>query len=128
PPAVCPGPNLAYFSGRSFSLKEMVDHIYGRTNLLNNLYRPNMFMSELKMYIDYLDLEIRESLKSMNDQRIKYFNDFKSNLTNGISYYEGLMPKMIEQSRDYLDNMKNDLKQCQDDLDALISRYTDVFA
>jgi hypothetical protein len=30
---ICPGPNLAYFSD-TFSLKQMVDHIYGRLNVL----------------------------------------------------------------------------------------------
>ena len=33
---ICPGPNLVYFSG-IFSLKQMVDHIYGRINLLNDV-------------------------------------------------------------------------------------------
>ena len=33
---ICPGPNLAYFSG-VFSLRQMVDHIYGRVNVLNKL-------------------------------------------------------------------------------------------
>src|ERR1019366_6549314 len=52
--AICPGPNLAYFSG-IFSLKEMVDHIYGRINILNAVKRSNMFVNELKMYVDYLE-------------------------------------------------------------------------
>lgn len=51
--AICPGPNLAYFSD-SFSLKQMVDHIYGRINILNTLRRPNMFVNELVLYVDYL--------------------------------------------------------------------------
>jgi hypothetical protein len=44
----CPGPNLAYFSKIS-TLKEMVDHIYGRINLLDNRPRPHMFLKELGM-------------------------------------------------------------------------------
>ena len=51
--SICPGPNLAYFSGK-YSLKEMVDHIYGRTNVMERTDRPNFFVKELKMYIDYL--------------------------------------------------------------------------
>lgn len=46
--AVCPGPNLAYFS-KIVTLKEMVDHIYGRCNLLNETPRPHMFIKELRM-------------------------------------------------------------------------------
>src|SRR5690606_2418775 len=49
--SLCPGPNLAYFSG-TFSLREMVDHIYGRANLLNQLKRPHVFINELQIYLD----------------------------------------------------------------------------
>src|SRR5690606_1599029 len=31
---ICPGPNLVYFSG-VISLKDMVNHIYGKVNVLN---------------------------------------------------------------------------------------------
>ncbi|GAB3819099.1 hypothetical protein GCM10028895_17060 [Pontibacter rugosus] len=50
--SICPGPNLAYFSG-IYKLQEMVSHIYGRINVLHSGYRPHMFINELKMYIDY---------------------------------------------------------------------------
>ena len=59
--AVCPGPNLAYFS-KIATLKEMTDHIYGRINLLNDTPRPNMFIKELGMYVDYLKKDITKSL------------------------------------------------------------------
>ena len=52
--AVCPGPNIAYFS-KIVTLKEMADHIYGRTNLVTDPNRPNMFIKELGLYVDYLD-------------------------------------------------------------------------
>jgi len=55
--SICPGPNLAYFSG-IYSLKEMVDHIYGRTNVMERTDRPNLFVKELKMYIEYLSTKI----------------------------------------------------------------------
>src|SRR5690606_7715743 len=31
---ICPGPNIAYFS-KVVSLKEMADHIYGRTSIID---------------------------------------------------------------------------------------------
>src|SRR5690606_450705 len=49
--SVCPGPNMAYFS-QIVSLKKMVDHIYGRMNLIVRNDRPHMFVKELSMYID----------------------------------------------------------------------------
>lgn len=36
---ICPGPNLAWFS-RTYSLEELVGHIYGKTDLLAGLKRP----------------------------------------------------------------------------------------
>lgn len=84
--AICPGPNLAYFSG-IFSLKEMVDHIYGRRNILNSLYRPHMFINELKLYVDYLKREVEDALKNNNQKRKASLLNFKANLLQGIAYY-----------------------------------------
>ena len=80
--AVCPGPNLAYFS-KIATLKEMTDHIYGRISLLNDTPRPNMFIKELGMYLDYLRKDINKSLDAMSEQKIKYFTEFKNNLFRG---------------------------------------------
>jgi len=96
--SLCPGPNLAYFSKES-SLHEMVDHIYGRENVLNDTYRPHMFVKELGMYIDYLNKEIiEEPLQSLNAKRVKYFVGFKANLNSGIEYYENLLSEMKHES------------------------------
>ncbi len=96
--AICPGPNLAYFSG-VYTLKEMVDHIYGRNNILNSLKRPHVFINELKIYVDYLKKEVETSLKSITEKQKSYFSSFKQNLLNGIEYYSALIPdlKMIDE-------------------------------
>jgi hypothetical protein len=52
--AICPGPNLAFFS-RISSLEEMVGHIYGRVHGLVAHDRPSMFVNELRLYVHYLD-------------------------------------------------------------------------
>jgi len=88
---ICPGPNLAYFSG-VYSLKEMVNHIYGRINLNNALERPHMFVNELQLYIDYLKKQISESSLMVSDKQRKYFEKFKGNLQTGIEYYKSLLP------------------------------------
>lgn len=51
---ICPGPNIAWFK-RSYSLDEMVDHIYGRGESLLSEDRPHMFAKELVMYVDYIN-------------------------------------------------------------------------
>lgn len=42
--SICPGPNLPTFSG-TYSLKNMVDHIYGRTNVMERT-GPAKFICE----------------------------------------------------------------------------------
>nr|WP_319570845.1 hypothetical protein [uncultured Draconibacterium sp.] len=87
---VCPGPNLAYFSKIS-SLKEMVDHIYGRINLLDKGYRPHMFLKELSMYLDIFKERIEAFQKTPEDVKEKRnLVKFKKNLMAGIDYYKNL--------------------------------------
>ncbi len=85
---VCPGPNMAYFS-KEVSLKDMMHHIYGTKNLENHENRPNMFVKELELYVTYLTNQINDSL-AITAQQIKKWETFKTNLTNGISYYKSL--------------------------------------
>lgn len=85
--AICPGPNLAYFSG-IFSLSDMVNHIYGRKNILNALPRPHMFINELYLYVGYLKQAVKEI--NIDTKRSKYLATFKKNLLNGIEYYNNL--------------------------------------
>lgn len=56
--AICPGPNIAWFD-RTYTLDEMVDHIYGRRESLVPAHRPHMFAKELVMYVDYLEERLR---------------------------------------------------------------------
>jgi len=93
PVTICPGPNLAYFSG-IFSLHQMVDHIYGRINLLNQTYRPHMFINELKMYVDYWFNLTKEQVEPVTDKQQKYIQTFRANLLQGIAYYQQLVPKI----------------------------------
>ena len=106
--SVCPGPNMAYFSKKT-TLQEMVDHIYGRTNLLNDTYRPHMFIKELGMYIDYLKKEMDESIESLNTKKVKYFEKFRNNLLSGIEYYESFINEMKEETDQFKRKFKEEL-------------------
>lgn len=108
--SVCPGPNMAYFSKKS-SLTQMVNHIYGRINILNDTYRPNLFVKELGMYIDYLKNEIHESVDAINERKVKYFEEFKDNLLSGIEYYKSLTAEMKEESEIYKNKMLEELQK-----------------
>ena len=86
---ICPGPNLAYFD-KEISLANMVKHIYGNANVMTDENRPNVFIKELKMYVDYLRNEISEYTNELSAGQIKKWNLFKTNLLAGIEYYEDL--------------------------------------
>lgn len=87
---ICPGPNIANFS-EIVSLQTMTDHIYGRTNILANNYRPHMFITELNLYINYLKEQLENDFRDKQlAERKKYYVSFFKNLEAGISYYHRL--------------------------------------
>ncbi|QOW10541.1 hypothetical protein Q73A0000_09240 [Kaistella flava (ex Peng et al. 2021)] len=86
---VCPGPNLAYFD-EEVSLANMVKHIYGNENVMHQNDRPNIFVNELKMYVEYLKNEIEEFSESFTNAQTKKWKTFRNNLIEGINYYETL--------------------------------------
>ena len=98
----------------------MVGHIYGKNNVLDeDINRQNMFLNEAKMYIDYYAKEIKKSLTDMTDKRLKYFNEFRQNMLDGIEYYKAMVPKMIRESQVYK-------VQAQAELAALKSRIDEI--
>ena len=107
---ICPGPNLAYFSG-VFSLNQMVDHIYGRADILNDRYRKNMFLNELQLYKDNLLRTIADGVANMGAKQEKYCQGFKSNLLEGIAYYTGLLPNLVRESEPYRRRMAEELQE-----------------
>ena len=113
--AICPGPNIAYFSGK-FSLDEMVSHIYGKLNLLNDNDRPNLFVNELNLYVEYLKKDINKHLQDMSDKKAKYVSKFKEQLQVGIDYYKQLVPKITNQTEVYRKKMLNELKEIEEQL------------
>ncbi|WP_347924264.1 hypothetical protein [Pontimicrobium sp. SW4] len=87
--SICPGPNMAYYS-KIMSLKDITDHIYGRSNVISRTDRPNVFIKELQIYIDFLKNKIEESKTTMNRKQEKYLTTFTNNLKEGILYYYNL--------------------------------------
>ncbi|MBS2097698.1 hypothetical protein [Carboxylicivirga linearis] len=105
---VCPGPNLAYFS-KEMTLKEMVDHIYGRVNVLDNRHRPHMFLKELGMYLDIFKKRLDKFMKTADDKKeLKQLKAFQKNVFDGIEYYKGLF---TEKKKEILDEIEHMLQQ-----------------
>jgi hypothetical protein len=117
--AICPGPNLAYFS-RLCTLEEMIGHIYGRLNLITVPDRPNMFINELRLYVQHLKSEIEKRIDSLTPRDTKYFHAFHVNLNEGINYYKSLIPRLIEESDHYKERMMEALLLLEEELAELI--------
>ncbi|MEO6548492.1 MAG: hypothetical protein ABIN94_10855 [Ferruginibacter sp.] len=116
---VCPGPNIAHFT-EIVSLQTMTDHIYGRTNIMHDLARPNMFVAELNLYINYLKEQLEsEDFSKPDSKRKKYFVGFFKNLRDGIRYYNNL-PFNVEPNRVAF---LQAFKAVEVELDALCCRY-----
>ncbi|UTW61707.1 hypothetical protein KFE98_17085 [bacterium SCSIO 12741] len=93
--SICPGPNLAYFS-KTLGMKEMVDHICGRANIMERKDRPNMMIKELSMYIEYLKDKIEETLPSSSRKQQNYLVKFAGNLLGGVDYYIDLFKGCLD--------------------------------
>ncbi len=94
-PAVCCGPNIAWFD-RIASLEEMVGHIYGRTSLLSGDERPHMFITELGLYVATLRRQVDAAAHDMPERLRLYLRDFRTNLLAGIEHYRQDTARYIE--------------------------------
>lgn len=102
--AICPGPNIAYFT-KEISLKRMVNHIYGRDNVIETSERPHFFIKELRMYLDHYKKEKDLIVLEQSAVKSKKLLKTKENLLAGISYYKTLFSK----DNDYFTNEKQSI-------------------
>ena len=116
--SICPGPNMAYYS-KIVSLQEMTDHIYGRANIISRTDRPNIFIKELGIYLDYLRNKIEESKYSMNKKQEKYLLTFIHNLNDGIAYYQKLFGDLKDRFQDSKTIILTELEKGTDTLQQL---------
>ncbi len=99
-PAVCPGPNLAFFT-KVTTLHQMVDHIYGRMNLIVGSKRPHMFVNELKLCVSSLGRELFNSARARGTRSAEELRKYRDNLLDGIEYYRRLMATLGEDYADW---------------------------
>ena len=119
---ICPGPNLVNFS-KIVSLQTMVDHIYGRTDLLTNKERPHVFIAELDLYIDYLRDELSiDAEAGLLEKKKKYYTSFNQNMRDGIQYYRNLPAESINNHEAFL----KALDDAETELDQLNYQYAAV--
>lgn len=116
--SVCPGPNMAYYS-KEMSLKDITDHIYGRKNVITRTDRPNIFIKELHIYIDYLKDKLEEAKTSFNKKQEKYLVTFTNNMKNGVSYYTSLFNELMHVFDNDKPQVLNQLLLCEQKLDLI---------
>jgi hypothetical protein len=119
--SVCPGPNMAYYS-EQYSLQDMVDHIYGRKNVISREDRPNVFIKELGLYIDYYRNQVEEAAGDLNARAIKKLSAFAANLQEGIRYYETLNDQKNASFKDFGDKWKSQLQSAKSSLQSILDR------
>ncbi|WP_136482108.1 hypothetical protein [Cognatitamlana onchidii] len=110
--SICPGPNMAYYS-KVMSLQNITDHIYGRSNMVSRTDRPNLFIKELHIYIDYLKNKLDEARMSMNKKEEKYLKTFTSNMKVGVAYYHGLFDNVKHRFEDIKSSVLKELKETE---------------
>ncbi|MFP3896686.1 MAG: hypothetical protein ACLFV5_07615 [Anaerolineales bacterium] len=79
PQAICPGPNIRWFEG-TFSLEEMVDHIYGRIPSLVPAERPHMFAQEVVLNVDFFE----KQLENASSEKIASLEETAANLQKSM--------------------------------------------
>ncbi len=110
--SICPGPNMAYYS-KVMSLRNMTDHIYGRDNMISRTDRPNLFIKELHIYIDFLKEKLADARTSMTKKEEKYLLTFTNNMKSGVSYYQTLFNDVKDVFEDIKTGVLNELERSE---------------
>ena len=112
---ICPGPNIANFS-KIVTLRQMVDHIYGRLNIMTNSMRPHVFINELNIYLAYFREQLEDQMTDAKQitQNLK----FGKNLLDGIAYYRNI-EHAIRNS-----NFAEALRAAEEEVTNMIQRLT----
>ncbi len=119
-PAVCPGPNIAYFN-KTYSLSEIIAHIYGKINLLENVEHPGMFITELKLYLEVFRYKITDCLHSITENETNYIKTFYENLQKGIENYKHFLSNVVHLNEHYKEKMAADLINLKEYLEKIIA-------
>lgn len=122
---ICPGPNIAYF-GEIVSLRKMVDHIYGRVNLVRVSGRPHMFMKELKLYFEYLREYLGEVGETPDNRTRSYIETFLSNLSDGVVYYRRLADRLTTEWASVRQKLDAGLVEAERQLEEIVRQVRSV--
>jgi predicted Zn-dependent peptidase len=103
---------MAYFSHIA-TFREMIDHIYGRINLMTDPERPHVFIKELQLYLDYLYNLLKDHMNNLTRLKPSFIDTFRENLMEGVRYYRSLIPEIREESEQMRMRMQDMLTQLE---------------
>ncbi len=116
---VCCGPNTVYYQ-RPSSLREMVDHIYGRAQVGLSPDRPHMFLKELSLHVDRLKEEVQRRASGLATSTLESSLECKSNLLEGIAHYRAKAREIVRRGQGaFLER----LEDAQAELEALLPEH-----
>jgi len=100
---------MAYFS-KLVSMKDMIGHIYGKNNVIQRDDRPNMFIKELNIYIEFLKDKVNDASRNPVEKEQKYLLSFSENLEQGIEYYSNLFKEKSDSFNESYELLMNNLE------------------
>jgi len=111
--AICCGPNIVNYTG-PLTMEKLINFIYGRGSMSVPDKRPHLFITELRLYIEYLRRDIEKTSMGLIERTTRDLMTFRDNLTNGISYYRELAERFSKKQKttflEDLDNLAQDLE------------------
>lgn len=113
--AICPGPNIVNFK-KIVSLKEMIDHIYGRCSLLVDNDRPHLFIREIQLQVSHLLMEIKNTSLGLPARSHQKLAEVKTNLSSGIEYYKAIVQELF---KDHQDRFLQALQELHNEIDRI---------
>jgi hypothetical protein len=93
PPAICPGPNIVNFQ-RSYTLGEMVSHIYGRVDVLTRPGRPHVFLREFELYLEVFDEDLAVLGTAVESRPRAQLEKTLEGLGEALTFYRALLPEL----------------------------------
>lgn len=98
----------------------MTDHIYGRDYMISRTDRPNMFIKELHIYIDFLKNKLEEVKKNINKKEEKYLLTFTNNMKEGVLYYQNLFSSITHSFEDIKQSVLKELELSENTLQNIV--------
>ncbi|MCK5824875.1 MAG: hypothetical protein KAG96_05650 [Ichthyobacteriaceae bacterium] len=117
--SVCPGPNMAYYE-KERTLVEMAGHINGKTNIMTREDRPNMFVKELRLYIDYFKNQLEDLTETSEKKEVMTLKKMQKNMNKGLEYYSTLLESLKDSTFDAKNKMVTDFEDLKQELNEIV--------